>query len=190
MDIILKDINKSYGEKRVLVNFSAVFKDGSCTCIMGPSGCGKTTLANIIMGFTDSDSGRITGIPDRLSAVFQEDRLCEDFSAVTAVKMVLPRGYGITRIEKSLKDLGLGESMYLPVRELSGGMKRRVAVARALLFDYKLLILDEPLKGLDENTKKQVIDFINNTNNSRTMIIITHNADEAKAFGGAIINMK
>ena len=80
MDIRLDNISKSFGDKKVLTNFSAVIKKGKVTCIMGPSGCGKTTLLNIMAGLLTPDEGNITGIPERKSAVFQEERLCETFA--------------------------------------------------------------------------------------------------------------
>lgn len=88
MDIKITNLNKTYDSKPVLQNFNAVFKGNKCTCIMGPSGCGKTTLFNILLGLEKADSGSITGIPDKISAVFQEDRLCMDFSPIANIELV------------------------------------------------------------------------------------------------------
>lgn len=77
-DIIIKNISKNFGEKTVFKNFNLIIPAGAITCIMGPSGSGKTTLINIIMGFIQPDEGSIEGIPDKISAVFQEDRLFEN----------------------------------------------------------------------------------------------------------------
>jgi len=79
-DLILTNITKAYGEKVVLDGFSHAFPAGKRTCIMGPSGCGKTTLLRIILGLETTDGGTITGRPERVSAVFQENRLFEEFS--------------------------------------------------------------------------------------------------------------
>ena len=79
MYITIEKLNKAYGDKHVLRDFSATFPLGEVSVIMGPSGCGKTTLLNILMGFSSPDGGRIENLPERIGAVFQEDRLCEDF---------------------------------------------------------------------------------------------------------------
>ena len=116
--------------------------------LMGPSGIGKTTLLLLLLGLVSPDSGEITGLPEKVSVIFQEDRLCEDFSALSNVAMVLPRG-GEETASALLKALGLEEAMRQPVHTLSGGMKRRVAIARGLAADSPLLLMDEPFKGLD-----------------------------------------
>lgn len=159
-DITIKSLNKSFGDKAVLRDFNAAFRAGKITCIMGSSGCGKTTLLNILMGLINADSGEIIGIPDKISAVFQEDRLCEDFTAVSNIRAVTGKGVPVTEIEKHLTDLGLADSMYMPVNKLSGGMKRRVAIARAVLYNPELIILDEAFKGLDTATKKLTMDYL------------------------------
>ena len=91
MDIIVKNICRSFDDKKVLRNFSAVFKEGECTCIMGESGCGKTTRLNILMGLMPADSGEISGMPDKKSAVFQEDRLSPTLTAIRNVKITAGR---------------------------------------------------------------------------------------------------
>ena len=85
-NIVIKNIDKSFGEKHVLKNFSAEFPSGSCTCIMGPSGCGKTTLLKILLGLEKADAGTVEGMPERVSVVFQENRLCEDISVRSNLK--------------------------------------------------------------------------------------------------------
>jgi len=80
-DIVIKSLTKSFGDKAVLSDFSAVIPGGKATCLMGPSGAGKTTLVNIILGLVKPDGGSISGVPEKISAVFQEDRLCEGFTA-------------------------------------------------------------------------------------------------------------
>ena len=131
MAIELQNVSKSFGEKQVLQNFSHVFPEGELTCVMGPSGCGKTTLLSLLLGLEQPDSGRVLGMEGRRkSAVFQEDRLCENAGAVSNLRLVNPT---LTReeAEAMLRDLGLGDSLRQPVRTLSGGMKRRVAILRA-----------------------------------------------------------
>ena len=114
-DLILENICKKYGEKTVLQDVSFVFPGGRRTCIMGPSGCGKTTLLRIILGLETSDAGTMTGRPERLSAVFQENRLFEDFSALSNVAAVCSKE-DKGKIEEHLTALGLGDSRTKPVR--------------------------------------------------------------------------
>ena len=115
MDIRLDNISKSFGDKKVLTNLSAVIKKGKVTCIMGPSGCGKTTLLNIMAGLLTPDEGNITGIPERKSAVFQEERLCETFGAISNVRIVCGKNVKIETIKEHLNRIGLGDSMNKPV---------------------------------------------------------------------------
>lgn len=190
MDIVVKNLSKSFGDRPVLSEFDAVMPEGACTCIMGPSGCGKTTLLYILMGLLKADSGEITGVHARKSAVFQEDRLCEEFSAMANVRLVLNRGISDSVIEEHLRELGLGSSLRGPVRELSGGMKRRVAIARAVLAPGAVIFMDEALKGLDAETKSGVIEYIKRHTAGKTMLMVTHDPDEAAVFGGPVIKMK
>lgn len=180
-EIIINNISKSFGEKKVFSGFSESIPTGKTTAIMGESGCGKTTLINIIMGLEKADRGEILGVPSRISAVFQEDRLCEDFSTVSNIKAVVGNNLSKAAIADDLIKLGLTDKdISCPVRELSGGMKRRVAIARAVLAESKLVIMDEPFKGLDLDTRKTVIDFILKKIPSVTLIIITHSPEEAE----------
>ncbi len=191
-DIIIKDLCKSFGEKKVLENFSVTFPAGSVSCIMAPSGAGKTTLISIIQGFVKPDSGSISGNEVPMSAVFQEDRLCEDFNPVSNVRF----SCGSKKNKKSkeeivscLTSLGLGDSLGKPVREFSGGMKRRVAIARALMAEYELLFLDEPFKGLDEELKVSVAEYIRASSAGKTVIAVSHDESEAALLGATIIKM-
>lgn len=188
-DIVVQDLCKRFGEKIVLRDFSAVIRAGQCTCIMGQSGCGKTTLLHILMGLLPADSGEITGVPEKKSAVFQEDRLCEDFPAVANLRLVLPKAVPDSLLAEHLTELGLSGSLHCPVRELSGGMKRRVAIARAMLADSEIVFMDEPLKGLDEATKAEVIQYIQRYAAGRTLLLVTHDREETAALGGALIKM-
>ncbi len=191
-DIIIKDLCKSFGEKKVLEGFSATFPAGSASCIMAPSGAGKTTLLSIMQGFTAPDSGSITGNDVKMSAVFQEDRLCEDFGAVSNVRFSCGSGKNKKSKEEivaCLESLGLGDSLDKPVREFSGGMKRRVAIARALMADYELLFLDEPFKGLDGEMRASVAGYIRTAAAGKTVIAVSHDETEAELLGATIIIM-
>lgn len=187
-DLILENICKTYGEKTVLQDVSFVFPGGRRTCIMGPSGCGKTTLLRIILGLETPDAGTMTGRPERLSAVFQENRLFEDFSALSNVAAVCSRE-DKGKIEEHLTALGLGDSLTKPVRTLSGGMKRRVAIARAVLAPGELMILDEPFTGLDKDTKAVVLEYLKTHTQGRTLIMVTHDPAERDALAHQVLDM-
>ena len=180
-NIEIKNLSKSFGEKKVLEGFSATLPLSGVTVIMGESGCGKTTLINIMMGFEKADSGTVEGLPSSVSAVFQDDCLCEDFTALSNLRAVVGRKRPKKELEELLLSLGLTrEDISRPVRQLSGGMKRRVAIARALAADGEMLIMDEPFKGLDEEMRKKVIKAVLNDTRSkgRTLVVITHDPDE------------
>ena len=190
-DITVEGLYKAYGDKKVLTAFSAVFPAGKCTCIMGDSGVGKTTLLRILMGLADADAGLVTGLAGcKPAAVFQEDRLCDSFSAVTNVAFACAKTVTRRRIASHLAAVGLGESLRQPVRELSGGMRRRVAVVRAMLAGGQILFLDEPLKGLDEQNKEAVAAYILRHAEGRTILMVTHSLDEAALMGGAVLSMQ
>ena len=190
MPILVNNIHKSYGEARVLDDFSHSFPEGKISCILGPSGCGKTTLLRLIAGLESPDSGSISGTEGKkISAVFQENRLFEDLSARKNVLLTARPGFSAADAEALLAALGLPiESK--PVREYSGGMQRRTAIARALSADFDLLLLDEPLTGLDSDTRQIAIEVIRERIAGKTCIWITHDADTAAQLSNSILKME
>lgn len=151
---------------------------------MGPSGCGKTTLLRILLGLEAPDSGNIQGLENRkLSAVFQEDRLCENLSAYANIRLVCPSSVTKDMISKELTLVGLEGSEQQPIRELSGGMKRRVAILRGLMADWDILLMDEPLRGLDTTTRDLVIKRILEKGAGKTIILVTHDEEEVRLLG-------
>ncbi|HPU62937.1 MAG TPA: ATP-binding cassette domain-containing protein [Mobilitalea sp.] len=190
MDIKVLNLNKCFNGQQVLKNVSMTFKSGSITCIMGASGIGKTTLANIMMGLQRADSGKIEGLKGKkISAVFQEDRLIEQWDAVKNIMLVCRKEFTQEYIHKNLNEIGLSDYEKKPVSSLSGGMRRRVAIVRALLLDYDVLIMDEPFKGLDYDLKKQVIGYVEKMTEGKTVIIITHDKDEVKMLKADLVIM-
>lgn len=183
----VEKLNKSFGDKRVIRDLTAEFPDGKITCVMGPSGCGKTTLLHMLMGLERPDSGAVVGVPQRIAAVFQEDRLCETASAAANVKLICPPG----DIFAGLAAVGLtGEDVTKPTAELSGGMRRRVAVVRALMSKGEALFIDEPFKGLDDETRAVTIDYLKTTLAGRTAVVVTHDVRDISALSAGLITLE
>jgi len=181
--INIRNVSKTYGEKAVLKNINMEIQGGKITCIMAPSGAGKTTLLRLIMGLEQPDSGRIEGIlGKRLSAVFQEERLCETMTAVDNIRLV-NSALTVQKVMQELCAVGLDGCGRQPVSELSGGMRRRVSILRALLAEYDVLLLDEPFQGLDYERKEQVITYMREKIKGKTVLFVTHDAKEAEAMG-------
>ena len=191
MPIEIIHLNKSFDSHSVFSDLCCSFPDGKITCILGPSGCGKTTLLNLILGLLKPDSGSIHGIPSRhIATVFQEDRLISHLSAISNVRLVLNRRFPEPEILRALKAVGLDEAARQPVRELSGGMQRRVALVRALLADSPLVIMDEPFKGLDADTRTIALGFTRQMLKGRTALIVTHDPAEAFMLNAEIFELK
>lgn len=187
--IRLENINKSFGSKAVLCGFSANFEQGKRYCIMGASGGGKTTLLNIILGLQKADSGTVSGVPEHIAAVFQEDRLCEPYSALANVLAVTGSTVPEAEIIALLGALGLEGNERIAVNKLSGGMRRRVALARALLAKSELIILDEAFKGLDDATRERVISVLCEYSAGKTLILATHDLRDAVSLGAEVIEL-
>ncbi len=194
-EITAENIEKSYGKTQVLNGFSYAFPAGKTTAVMGASGCGKSTLLSVLMGMLKADSGEVT-VTDgaRISAVFQEDRLCENLTVSANIRLVIggrrkDNAAISEKIEKALMAVGLSGCEKKRARELSGGMKRRVSLLRALLSDYDALFLDEPFKGLDESTKKAVMEFCKEKLRGKTVIMVTHDISECEFLADEIIRL-
>ena len=188
-DICIRNITKSYGEKTVFKNLNLKIESGKITCIMAPSGAGKTTLLRMMMGLEKPDRGSIVGLSEkRFSAVFQEERLCEGMTAIGNIRLVNP-SLTADQIRNELQRLGMYDCENQPVSELSGGMRRRVSILRALLAEYDVLFMDEPFKGLDSTLKKDVITSVMEKTVGKTVIVVTHDRSEADLLRAEIINL-
>ncbi len=168
--LVVSHVYKAFGGQQVLRDFHEIYEAGKTYILNSPSGSGKTTLLHIMAGLLKPDSGQIVST-GRYSMVFQEDRLCMDYSAVKNVEMVIgdPK-----RAQRALENLLEAEALHKPCRELSGGMKRRVALVRAMEAESDYVLLDEPFTGLDADTKASVEEYIRKKQNGRTIIIVTH----------------
>ena len=181
----IENLTKAYDDKLVLDNFSAQLPDAGFVAISGKSGAGKTTLLNIMMGLEKADSGSIIwpdGMTPVFSAVFQEDRLLPDMSARDNITFVLKedKESAALKAEKLLTDLGMGDDIDTKAKELSGGMARRVAIARALAFPANVYIMDEPIKGLDADTRQQTLDVIRRETAGKLLIMVSHNPEDSE----------
>ena len=183
----IQHLCKSFDGKMVLDHVSLTLESGGTACLMAPSGRGKTTLLRCIAGLETPDSGQITDLPERIACVFQEDRLCDGFSAVDNIRLVTGKALGEGEIRRHLEELGLAGSLDQPVRELSGGMRRRVVISRAVCFGADLLLLDEPFKGLDDEARQQTADYILRHRGAAAILCVTHDREDAAALGGADI---
>ncbi len=182
--LTIRGICKSFEGRSVLKNVSFDFPEAAVTALRGPSGCGKTTLVNIILGLLAPDEGEVL-LPAsaRTAAVFQEDRLIEHFSAARNVRLTAPSSVPDEQIHSALSELGLAQEGEKRVSEFSGGMRRRVAVIRAALFQPQLLLLDEPFKGLDEEMRARTASFLRRNCAQATTILVTHDETEAALMG-------
>lgn len=182
--LTIRGICKSFEGRPVLKNVSFDFPEAAVTALRGPSGCGKTTLVNIILGLIEPDAGDVLmPASARTAAVFQEDRLIEHFSAARNVRLTAPASVTDKQIRSALSELGLAQEGEKRVSEFSGGMRRRVAVIRAALFQPQLLLLDEPFKGLDEEMRARTAAFLRRNCAQATTILVTHDETEAALMG-------
>ena len=178
---------KRFGEKVVFRSTVFDIPDHGRTAILGPSGCGKTTLMRILSGLDNDFTGHIDGRPELPAVLFQEDRLSERISVMSNLMAVSPDR---RKAEKILADLSLGGEERSPIHELSGGMKRRVAIARILMLDYDWLFLDEPFRGLDDDSKRRAAQLIGESAGDKPLVLITHDRDDLPLLGvSAVIEL-
>lgn len=182
-------ISKSFGGQAVLDKISATIPDSEATVIFGASGRGKTTLLRLLMGLETPDGGRISGVPKHIAAVFQEDRLPMNFTPVVCAKMTAAPGASREEICAHLREVGLNDCLDKPVRELSGGMRRRVAIVRAVLARADALFFDEPFTGLDADTKRGVIDYIKKHTAGKTLVVVSHSPEDAELLNANRIEL-
>lgn len=188
-NIRIENLNVSYGNLLVLNNFKAEIERGAFNIILGSSGSGKTTFLKVVMGL-EKYTGNIYNLDKMsLSAIFQENRLLEEYSIIDNINFVQKKDLSIEIIENEMKKIGLECSGNKIIKELSGGMKRRVAILRGLLFEADLYILDEPFKELDKDNYNLVISFVKDRLNGKTVLISTHNEEEIDYFNASTIRI-
>ena len=169
MDLVIAHVSKDYGRGPVLRDVSLTVRQGETVCLMGPSGLGKTTLLRCVAGLETPDAGAVTGVPRRLGYVFQEDRLCDNFSAVANIRLVTGRT--------------------LPEKAILQHLKELVAIARAVCCGPELLLLDEAFKGLDEQCRRDTAAYIRRHTAGASVLCVTHDPEEATLLGGRCIDL-
>lgn len=170
----IKNLYKSFENKIIIDNFNIEIHNNKINCLFGRSGCGKTTLINIIAGILKFDKGDITDKYKNISVIFQDSRLLPWLTIKDNINIVSEN-----KTDYYIDIMELSEFKNYYPDELSGGMKQRVNIARALSYKYNLLIMDEPFKGLDINSKKKIMCIVKNELKGKTSIFITHDIDEA-----------
>lgn len=187
--IELKNVSFSYGELQILNDFNLTVNNGECIQLYGVSGSGKTTVARIITGLETADSGQIV-VPQKISVVFQEDRLLENVDVQKNIRLILSKEqYAFA--DTLLKEFGLYDVRKKRVSTLSGGMKRRVALVRAIAYGGDALILDEPFNGLDGDNRQIAASIIKREflNKNKPVLLITHVKEDAELLNAKIVDI-
>lgn len=202
--LVVSGISKSYGKSAVLHNISFDVMEREFLSILGPSGCGKTTLLRILIGLLEVDKGTIQkdGIdithtrPDQrgMGIVFQNYALFENMSVLRNVEYALrfhhvSKAEARERAEQMLDTVGLKEHLKKMPRDLSGGQQQRVAIARTLVLNPDIVLLDEPISALDVSTRLAMRRELKNLQDvfGTTMIYVTHDQEEAFALSDRIM---
>ena len=180
--ITIDRLTLSYGRQQVLKDCSLQVEPGSRVALMGPSGCGKTSLINVSAGLLSPDSGKVS-VNGKVSYVFQEPALFPWLTAVDNINVVLSdRPETLPRAEQLLEAVGLSDCRDKYPHQLSGGQKQRIAICRALAYGGDILLLDEPLKGLDADTRDQVSALLLQEWTGKTLLLVTHDPSEAQSL--------
>ena len=184
----LTGVSKSFGDKKVLNDFSYDFGEKGIVCISGASGCGKTTLLRIISGLEKSDKGDIL-LSGTVSFMFQEDRLLPWLSAFENIACVLPfkASERKARAFELLELVGLKGNENEQISALSGGMKRRVAFARAISLEPDILLLDEAFTGLDDLNRKKLSSLVSDYGKNHLVIMVTHDSEDIKNLADRVV---
>lgn len=183
--IRLDSIHFAYGGQTVLHDCSIRVKPGEHVALMGPSGCGKTTLLNMVAGLLPMPGAAVNGT---VSYVFQEPALFPWLTAEENINAVLSdSSSSLPQATEWLAAVGLSDCCGKLPRQLSGGQKQRVSIARALAYGGDILLLDEPFKGLDEDTRQITAAVIQREWSGRTLLLATHDPQEAELLACRVL---
>lgn len=195
MSIHIRSLTKRFGQQVIFDRYNVDIPSGKVTMIIGSSGCGKTTLLRIIAGLDTRYQGEVVGVPERVSYMFQEDRLLPWFTVRQNIEFVLKDVMSTAQMSRAVKSaveavsLSGHEDKY-PAK-LSGGMKRRVAMARAFAYPSDLLLMDEPFKGLDTKLKQEMMSLFERlyVDQNKTAILVSHDEAVINSFNCNVINL-
>ena len=186
MKIEIKDLSKSYEGKQIFKDFSLTLESKKVNSIIGASGGGKSTLLNMIAGLLEKDSGSVFGVnEEEISYIFQEDRLLEWLTVRENIEIFIYNYYSREEAEKVIDKifniLNIKDTLNEYPAKLSGGMRQRVNIARALIKPSKVILMDEPFKSLDYKTKYLIIKELKSIfqKEDRMVFFVTHDVDEA-----------
>ena len=174
----IKDLNKSYGYHTVFTNFTCKIIKNKRNFLIGYSGSGKSTLINLILGIDEYKGSINIEKNTKFSVVFQENRLLEYLTVYQNLNLVQKSRLDRNLVLNELFKIGLEDILDKKVNQLSGGMKRRVAILRCLLVDADIYILDEPFKELDSESYVLARNYFVNKTQGKTVIMTSHNKDE------------
>lgn len=182
MNIKFNSVSKYYGDKLILDNLKLNIENKSIFFIQGKSGIGKTTIFRLILGLEQADKGKILGIGNRkIGSVFQDDLLIDNISVLANLRLV-NKDINRDSIVNYLKDIDVNVDLFTKISQLSGGMKRRISILRSILYDCDTIIMDEPFKGLDRETKEKIMSFVLRNTIDKTLIVISHDNREVDYF--------
>lgn len=197
-------IEKSYNGQSVIRDFNLKMERGGRYLLMAPSGAGKTTLLKILTGLEQADRGEIAGMAGRIGMVFQEDRLCEEYDAVCNILLGMEKSRNLLmkscgsdsmsgkQFQRQLIEYVRAQAVRIlpedcltkPVGNLSGGMRRRVSLLRAVLSGADILIMDEPFTGLDEENRARSAAYLMEQLQGRTLLATTHREEDVDLLRG------
>ena len=182
----------SFEEKKILHDFSLNIEKGEIVALMGESGIGKSTLLNLAAGLLHPQKGSVNNLSTRISYAFQEPRLFPWMTALENVNAVLSgKKATLPAAQQALDFVCLGNDAQLYPHELSGGMKTRVSIARAIAYDGDLYLLDEPFSALDAELRDKILLSLRNylKEKGATALFVTHSAEEAARFADRVVSI-
>ena len=186
--IELLDVTRRFGAHTVIERLSHTFPERGIVALMGPSGSGKTTLLRLFAGLDRPNGGEVHTAYSRVAVAFQEPRLIPWLSCEENLRFVLRNeSDAAEKAEALFRAVELEEVRGALPRALSGGMRQRVSLARALSVEADLLLLDEPFAGLDKELKSRLFPLIAGANPGGLTVIVTHDKSDAEALGAQIL---
>lgn len=182
----ITNLCKSFGDNYLFKNSNFEFENKKITYLMGKSGVGKTTLLRILAGLDKNYTGEISD-NKKVAYVFQEPRLFPSLNVLENIKIVSDKEYISPKTLLSIVELDNCEAMY--PEELSGGMKMRLSIARALYHNADIVLMDEPFASIDDGMKERIAPKIFDLLKHKTVLVVSHDLEEAKKYADTIITI-